>query len=293
MSRHDDAGEDLLAGVDLHVWRVPPPAALHRPSLLVRALSPIAGSAKRRRVGWILAASVVLNAVLAIVILLPRPPAPQQTVMVQAPGGGPVDARVRELLQRLAQEQRELERRLVEIQELQALIVELSEKVRKYEEQDKTRDRTVDKQRERRVPDRVYREPIDPYDHANPTPPSVSCDEVSCVLSNYEGECCRKYRSRRPVVATPPNGPPDSLDRHMISQGIAGIKSKVIACGDFSAAKGKVKLRVSVEPSGKVRTIEVEVTPDPTLGSCVARAVQGAVFARTVQGGSFSYPFIF
>ncbi|HEV7558026.1 MAG TPA: hypothetical protein VGO00_21310, partial [Kofleriaceae bacterium] len=67
---HDpsEAGDDELAGIDLHVWRVPPPAAVDRPSLVMRALSPAATPARRLRIGWLVAAIVVLNA--AIVTLV-------------------------------------------------------------------------------------------------------------------------------------------------------------------------------------------------------------------------------
>src|SRR5262245_60054224 len=157
----DDTGEDTLAEIDLHVWRVPPPAPIHRPSLLVRALSRAAASPKRSRIGWALAAIVLVNALITtlIVILVARAPAKQDTVIVQATGGGPVDAEVRDVLQRLEQEQRELERKLSEIRELRALVVELSEKVRQYEEQDRAR--TVPKQR--KAAERNDRAPVDPY----------------------------------------------------------------------------------------------------------------------------------
>lgn len=301
----DDAGEDVLAGINLHMWRVPRAAALHRPSLLVRALSPAATPAKRPRIGWLVAAIVILNAAIAtlIVILLAGNPT-QTTVTKQPAGGGSVDVQVRELLQRLEQEQRELERKLAEIQELRALVVELSEKVRQYEQQDQRRDRTVPKQRNRQAPDRndrpsvdrplAEREPVDPY---VARPPVVgSCDEVSCVLTNYEGTCCAKFGSPRASTTNmqpSTNGLPDTLDRQSISTGIAAVKSRVTACADHSTARGKVKVRVQVGANGRVINLFVEATPDAALGACVAAAVQRATFPETEQGGSFSYPFVF
>jgi TonB family protein len=310
MMTHDDndAGENLLAGIDLHTWRVPPPTEVHRPSLLVRALSP-ATPTKRPRVRWLVAGLVLFNAAIAalLVILLSRPAPSSQTVVYQAAGGGSVDAQVRDLLARLESEQRELERRLAEIKELRALVTELSEKVRLYEQQDR-RERTVPRPRDNKTPapspmpaPTPSPDPIDPYESANPpnhfSPPSTTstggCDEVSCVLGNYSGACCAKFRKSQ----TPPpqinNGPPENLTRQMISTGIANVRGSVSACGDIYKIKGKVKVRVQVEASGRVTNVEVEVTPDAMLGACVANALQRAKFDKTRAGGSFSYPFIF
>ena len=293
----DDADEDALAGIDLHAWRVPPPVAVHRPSLLVRALSPDVAPARRLRIGWIMAAIVLVNAAIAtlLVILLARSPAMEPYPSVPPAGGGSIDAQVRDLLQRLAKEQRELERRLTEIEELRALVVELSEKVRKYEQQDGRRERTVPKQRKRQTADRIDRQPVDPYDNAIPTDLG-SCDEVSCVLTNYAGTCCAKFRSPGAPIThknPPADDLPDTLDRTSITKGIASVKARVAACAERSTAKGKVKVRVRVAASGNVSTMSVEATPDPALGACVAAALRQAVFPRTQNGGAFSYPFVF
>jgi len=291
----DDAGEDALSGIDLHAWRVPPPATVD-PSLLVRALSP-ASPPKRPRLAWVMAAIVLVNALVATLLVILVLPGEQTTVTVQPAGGGSVDARVKQLLQRLEQEQRDLEIRLAEIQRLQALIVELSEKVRQYE-QDGKRDRTVPKQRDRQPPDRVERLPIEPVpvdpDHIITPPELSSCDEVSCVLSNYQGPCCAKFRAP-PITSKNPsaNGVPDYLDRQSISNGIAKVKASVTSCGDRSTVKGKVKVRVHVGANGLVTRVSIEATPDPALGACVAAAIKRAVFERTQSGGSFSYPFVF
>jgi hypothetical protein len=305
MMTHDDndAGENLLAGIDLHTWRVPPPAEVHRPSLLVRALSP-ATPTKRPRVRWLVAALVLFNAAIAalLVILLSRP-APSQTVVYQAAGGGSVDAQVRDLLARLESEQRELERRLAEIKELRALVTDLSEKVRLYEQQDANRrERTVPRPpRDNKTPAPTPApNPIDPYDSATPphqfNPSSTTntggCDEVSCVLGNYSGACCAKYRIQQPPQPQV-KGPPENLSRQMISTGIANVKASVAACGDVYKIKGKVKARVHVDASGRVTNVEIEVTPDPMLGACVASVLSRATFDKTRAGGSFSYPFIF
>ncbi|MEO8551198.1 MAG: TonB family protein, partial [Kofleriaceae bacterium] len=128
------------------------------------------------------------------------------------------------------------------------------------------------------------------------------CDEVSCVLNNYEGSCCSKFKKgggSKPSTggSKPAAGGggdlPDGLDRSMISTGIGNVKARVSSCGDKSSAKGKVKVHVKVGGDGRVSNVTVESSPDAGLGSCVAAAVQKASFSKTQNGGSFSYPFVF
>jgi predicted Zn finger-like uncharacterized protein len=126
------------------------------------------------------------------------------------------------------------------------------------------------------------------------------CDEVSCVLNNYEGACCAKYKKGGKAPAggggggsAPKSDLPDALDRTMISEGVGKVKARVMACGDKSSAKGQVKVSVKVNPDGKVGSVSIKATPDPGLGSCVSGAMQKASFAKTSGGGSFSYPFVF
>jgi hypothetical protein len=129
-------------------------------------------------------------------------------------------------------------------------------------------------------------EPVIPPPPPEPTP----CDEVSCVLDNYEGACCAAFKES---VNTTRSDLPDGIDRSMISAAIATVKPRVTACGDTSPARGKVKVHVKVDSAGWVSGVSVEVAPDPELGACVAAAVRKAEFARTQHGGSFSYPFVF
>jgi predicted Zn finger-like uncharacterized protein len=127
------------------------------------------------------------------------------------------------------------------------------------------------------------------------------CDEVSCVLSSYEGACCAKFRKGGGGKPAAPSGGspakagdlPDSLDRAMIADGVGKVKSRAQACGDKSPAKGQVKVSVKVSPDGSVTGVSVKNTPDPGLGNCVAGVMQSAKFARTQNGGSFAYPFQF
>ncbi|HEU4728609.1 MAG TPA: GYF domain-containing protein [Kofleriaceae bacterium] len=135
----------------------------------------------------------------------------------------------------------------------------------------------------------------------SPAKDSGGCDEVSCVLNNYEGACCAKFKKGGGKAAPSGGGSkpagggdlPDSLDRSMISEGVAKVKARVMSCGDKSPAKGQVKVSVKVGPDGHVSSVTVKNTPDAGLGNCVAGMMQKATFARTQSGGSFSYPYTF
>ncbi len=101
-----------------------------------------------------------------------------------------------------------------------------------------------------------------------------------------------------PPPSNPPPPPPpppsgDTLDRAAISDGVAKVKQQVIACGDTSKARGTVKVKVEVAPSGVVAAASVIATPDPVLGDCVVAVMRQATFRKTTKGGTFSYPFVF
>lgn len=134
---------------------------------------------------------------------------------------------------------------------------------------------------------------------AKPEPASSGgCDEVGCVISGYEGACCAKYKKGGGAKPAASGGGaksdlPSSLDRSAISEGVAKVKGRVMACGDKSSAKGQVKVSVKVTADGNVSSVSVKDSPDAGLGSCVANAMQKASFKKTQSGGSFSYPFVF
>ncbi len=131
---------------------------------------------------------------------------------------------------------------------------------------------------------------VDP-DDITVKPDPVMCDEVTCVLSNYEGACCMKYRKGK--LAIERDEVPEALDRLLITEGINVVKPAVIACGDKHPAQGTVKVSVKVAPSGTPESVTLKQSPNPGLGSCVVSAIKKARFARTQAGGSFSYPFVF
>jgi predicted Zn finger-like uncharacterized protein len=126
-----------------------------------------------------------------------------------------------------------------------------------------------------------------------------TCDEVSCVLNNYEGTCCAKFK--RSGGARAPGGStgggrgdvPEGLDKPMISDGLNKVKARVMSCGEKSSAKGQVKISVKVGADGHVTNVTVKNTPDAGLGNCVSSMMQKAMFAKTQTGGSFSYAYTF
>jgi hypothetical protein len=294
----DDADDQLLAGVDLHAWRVPPPRASARPPILQSALAPAVP--KRPRMSWLIAVLVLVNAAiiaLVAVIVLPRRPQP---VVVAPAGGGANDALIKDLVAHLESEQRELEARIAEIEAMKARIKEMSEQLRRYEEAE--HNKTVPKNKKRDATKSVS----DPVPTPTPTPSpepeepeeptstaGLGCDEVSCVLDNYRGACCGQFRKNAPPSRRGPFTVLEPLDRRAISAGVASVKGAVRACGTSTTPKGTVKVRVVVADTGRVTSVRVDATPDEELGRCVANAMQRAVFIRTSEGGSFSYPFVF
>ena len=146
-------------------------------------------------------------------------------------------------------------------------------------------------------------EPVKPAKPDKPEKPAAGgCDEVSCVISSYEGACCAKYKKggstggNKPTTQIgekPRSDVPETLDRTMISDGVNKVKARVMACGEKSNAKGQVKVSVKVNPDGSISSVTVKNTPDPGLGNCVAAAMQKASFKKTQTGGSFGYPFVF
>jgi len=120
---------------------------------------------------------------------------------------------------------------------------------------------------------------------------ATTCDEESCVLANYAGACCAKLQA----AAKPPTRPavPETLDRAAISGAMQPLASRLRAC-PADGFEGIVKLRVVVDADGTVTSATISVTkvsvPAP-LASCIEKIVGGATFPRTVNGGSFVYPF--
>jgi hypothetical protein len=118
-----------------------------------------------------------------------------------------------------------------------------------------------------------------------PAPDPEPCDEVACVLNNYEAACCAAFKK--------PHGLPESLDRQLIVAGVGAVKPQIQACGAKTGGTGMVKVAVKVAPDGHVASATVRQADNVKLGECVAAAMQRALFGPTQTGGSFSYPFVF
>ena len=83
------------------------------------------------------------------------------------------------------------------------------------------------------------------------------------------------------------------LGRARIRSGMQRLAGKVKACGKKHRGAGKVTVSVKVAPGGHVATAEVITTPDQTLGACIVRVVKSGTFEPTLEGASFTYPFLF
>lgn len=137
-------------------------------------------------------------------------------------------------------------------------------------------------------PDDVVKAPTNPQGGGE-------CDEVSCILEKYARPCCARYRPADPTPTPKPiGGPPETLDKTMIRAGVERVRPAIIRCGEITpTAKGTVKVSVSVTAEGGVSNVSVVASPDDALGQCVAGAVRRASFAKTLEGATFSYPFVF
>jgi hypothetical protein len=267
-STHDD-NDSPLAGVDLHVWRVPPPGSIDREALLGRALAPAIAPPKTTRLRWILVAIVVINAAIATLIVILTRPTPESTTVALPAGGG--DRKTLHELLRLIEQQREQQRRA--IQELEQQRRELE---RMFAELDKKQEQIDQLLRDIEAYEREPRVPAPPPRRTNPPPRRPE----------------RPERIERKAV--PPEaleGVPD-LDRVAISTTINAIKPQIVACGARSTMKGKIRARVRVAPDGSVLSVSIDEADDDMLAACVANVIQRARFPQT-KGGSFSYPFIF
>jgi predicted Zn finger-like uncharacterized protein len=172
-------------------------------------------------------------------------------------------------------------------------------KVATRDEPKSSRDRDRDKKPEKK-PEEKKPEPKETKPASSGS--SGCLDEVGCLLADKPPACCSKYgkKSGGGGGSKSDSGGggggsdlPETLDRTMISSGVSKVRGRVDSCASRSSAKGEVKVQVKVAASGSVSSVSVKNTPDPSLGSCVASAMEKASFAKTQNGGTFSYPFIF
>ena len=93
------------------------------------------------------------------------------------------------------------------------------------------------------------------------------------------------------VAAAPPSeAAAENLERAAIGAGIAAVRDEIGVCGrDYD---GQIKLRVEVAPDGSVARVNADPN-DAKPVDCMLRAMRGAKFEPTRNGGSFTYPFVF
>jgi molybdopterin adenylyltransferase len=156
-----------------------------------------------------------------------------------------------------------------------------------------------------KVPKDPKVDPNDPDPAKAPTNPvntGENCDEVSCILDKFARPCCERYKpadsgtgsgsgtaEKKPPVAAGPI----ELDKTLIRIGVERFRPQIIRCGEQGTTKGTVKLSVVVRADGMVDSVTVAETPDAALGNCAAAVMRKATFAKTQNGGSFTYPFEF
>ncbi len=117
-------------------------------------------------------------------------------------------------------------------------------------------------------------------------PPITPCDEVSCVLNNYEGACCAKYKRGAP----PSSDPPESVSRQELTEALQALRIPVAACATREAFAGIIKVRFRILPSGKVDDVRIEDV-EPALATCITRAFKARTFTATTNGVTAAFPF--
>ncbi|MBA3452162.1 MAG: PEGA domain-containing protein [Deltaproteobacteria bacterium] len=119
----------------------------------------------------------------------------------------------------------------------------------------------------------------------------AGCDEVTCVLNNYDGACCARFK--RPKLSQQ-SGLADGLDRKMISKAMGAVKVKILEC-PTAGFTGTAKVKALVAGDGTVSAVvsSSSMTVPAPLASCIKDLVHSAKFPATVNGGAFGYPFVF
>lgn len=126
---------------------------------------------------------------------------------------------------------------------------------------------------------------------------SGTCDEVACLLEPSSA-CCAKYKQPGRVGQGKPPAPPDSASlppapsRVDIQNAMKQIKPAILEC-TRADTKGILKLTIKVGGDGKVTSVVVQQSPDAAIDRCVVDAVKQQPFARSQNGVTFTYPFVF
>jgi hypothetical protein len=118
------------------------------------------------------------------------------------------------------------------------------------------------------------------------TETGMGCDEVACVLDNYEPPCCAKFRRGAPSEPTLQESP----SREELARELRSISSAITACARDADFIGTMKLRVTIRPDGSVQEATVN-NAAPELAACVARAARRLTFTASQSGAKVSFPY--
>jgi len=91
----------------------------------------------------------------------------------------------------------------------------------------------------------------------------------------------------------PPPPVPGARDGAAIATAMATAKPRITKCGDAETANGMVKLDVVVGADGRVTSAKTDRPAGDRLDTCIAGVMKSITFAKTLKGGSFSYPLVF
>ena len=123
-----------------------------------------------------------------------------------------------------------------------------------------------------------------------PPPPTAgndgACDEVACVLENYESPCCAKFKRGRPAEP----GAPEAPTRDEIARAFRSLTPRVQACASTSGFTGKLRLRVKFTPAGSVSEASVG-DADADVAACVARAARTLTLGASQNGVTATFPY--
>lgn len=124
-----------------------------------------------------------------------------------------------------------------------------------------------------------------------PAPPTRTaggdgaCDEVACVLENYESPCCAKYKAAPPAQSVPRTPPRDEIARAFRS-----MTPRIQACASAAGLTGVLRLRLQILPDGSVAAASV-TDVDAVVATCVLRAAHRLKLTTSQNGVTATFPY--
>lgn len=137
--------------------------------------------------------------------------------------------------------------------------------------------------------------------HEGPLPPPVvraprkaRVDPRHAAVAQPEDEPVAEEPAAQPVHS----GPPEQLNRHDLENVIDEVKPKVLQCHDVEQFSGFLTVKLTIEKSGAVKSIQVQPPVDKTrTADCVKHALKGLSFPHFrgtfIPQIEWSYPFLF